>query len=122
MIKTIERKKIRKLKHKSIRKKIFGTGEKPRLSVYRSLKNIYVQLVDDEKEKTLLSCSTLEKDVREKIGYGGNVKAAKTIGEEIAKRALNAGITEIVFDRGGLKFHGRIKELAESARKAGLKF
>ncbi|MBP7651916.1 50S ribosomal protein L18 [Candidatus Dependentiae bacterium] len=122
MIKIKERKKIKGLKHKSIRKKIFGTSEKPRMSVYRSLKNIYVQLIDDEKEKTLLSCSTLEKNIREKLNYGGNVKAAKVIGEEVAKRALSAGISKVVFDRGGLKFHGRIKELAESARTAGLKF
>ncbi|HON56048.1 MAG TPA: 50S ribosomal protein L18 [bacterium] len=122
MIKMKERKKIRQYKHKSVRKKISGTAEKPRMAVYRSLQNIYVQLIDDNAEKTLLSCSTLDKNISEKIKYGGNKEAAKLVGEEIAKRALAAGITSVVFDRAGLKFHGRIKELAEAARKAGLNF
>jgi len=122
MIKTTERKKVRQAKHKTIRRKISGTAEKPRLSVYRSLENIYAQLIDDDKENTICSCSTLEKVIKEQIKYGGNKNAAKIVGAELAKRALAKGITNVVFDRGGLKYHGRIKELAEAARAAGLKF
>jgi large subunit ribosomal protein L18 len=122
MIKVMPRKKLRKQKHLAIRKKIFGTAECPRLCVYRSLKNIYAQIINDEKETTLVSCSTLEKELKNQLKFGGNVDAAKIIGQTIAKRALENNVTTVVFDRGGLKYHGRIKELADAARKAGLKF
>jgi large subunit ribosomal protein L18 len=106
-------------RHKRIRNKIFGTPEKPRLNVFRSNLNIYAQIIDDEKRITLISASTLDKNFE---GNGGNKEAARKIGEMIAKRALEKDISEVVFDRGGYIFHGRVKELAEGARAGGLKF
>lgn len=106
-------------RHKRIRAKISGTAERPRLCVYRSLKNISVQIIDDVKGVTLVSASTLEKAF---AGYGGNKEAAKAIGKTIAERALEKGINEVVFDRGGNLYHGRVKELADGAREGGLKF
>ena len=120
MIKKLNRNKLRQKKHKSIRRKIVGTAERPRLSVYRSLKNIFVQIIDDNSGKTLVSASTIEKDA--KIEKGSNVEAAKKIGEVIAKKALEKGIDTVVFDRGGYIYTGRIKALADAAREAGLKF
>ena len=105
-----------------VRKKIVGTAEKPRLSVFRSLKHIYVQLIDDINGVTLGSASTNSKTVRSQISNGGNVDAAKTIGTQIATSALEKGITEVAFDRGSYKFHGRVKALAQAAREKGLKF
>ena len=120
----IVRKKIPQVKrrHSRIRKKISGTTKKPRLSVRRSLKNLFIQLVDDTKHSTLVAVSTTDKEVREKIKYGGNVKAAELIGQIVAEKAKEKGIENIVFDRGGYLYHGRIKTLAESLRKGGLKF
>jgi large subunit ribosomal protein L18 len=112
----------RQRRHQRVRKKIMGTAERPRLCVYRSLKNIYAQLIDDERGVTLAASSTLAKDLSGKIKFGGNKSAAKLVGELLAQRALAAGITQVVFDRGGYLYHGRVKELAESARKGGLKF
>ena len=109
-------------RHLRVRKKISGTQKKPRLSVYRSLKNLFVQLVDDEVNSIIISVSTLDKDFKEKIKYGGNVKAAELIGEVVAKKAKDKNIESIVFDRGGYLYHGRIKVLAEALRKGGLKF
>lgn len=109
-------------RHSRVRKKVFGTPNKPRLCVYRSLKNIYAQIIDDTKGATLISASTLDKEVKDTIGYGGNKAAAKAIGELVAKRALAKGIENVSFDRGGFLYHGRVKELAEGAREAGLKF
>ena len=111
--------KARVQRHKRVRGKISGTAECPRLDVFRSLQHIYAQLIDDVNGVTLVSASTVEKDFKD---YGGNKDAAKKIGEEIAKRALNAGIKDVVFDRGGYLYHGRIKELAEGAREGGLNF
>lgn len=112
--------KAQRLKrHARIRAKISGTTERPRLCVYRSLTNIQVQIIDDTKGVTLVSASTYEKAFS---GYGGNKEAAKAIGKTIAERALEKGITEVVFDRGGNLYHGRVKELAEAAREGGLKF
>jgi len=109
-------------RHLHIRRKVIGTTERPRLSVYRSLKHIYCQIIDDIEGKTLVSASTQSPDIRSKIGYGGNVKAAEIVGEKIAEDAKLKGITKVVFDRGGYKYHGRIKALAESARRHNLSF
>ena len=106
-------------RHTRVRGKITGTVQRPRLSVYRSLNHIYAQIIDDVKGVTLVAASSVEKD----FGMaGGNKEAAKKVGELIAKRAAEKGITEVVFDRGGYVYHGRVKELAEGAREGGLKF
>ena len=107
-------------RHKRIRKTLSGTAEKPRLNVFKSNANINAQIIDDVKGVTLVSASTLEKEL--KITNGGNVEAAKLIGAEIAKRAKKAKIKEVVFDRGGYLYHGRVKALAEAARENGLEF
>ena len=120
MIKKLDRKKVRTRKHKSIRRRIVGTAERPRLSVYRSLQNVFVQIIDDTTGNTLVSASTIEKGA--KIENGSNIEAAKQIGERIAEKALEKGITTVVFDRGGYVYTGRIKAIADAAREAGLKF
>ena len=104
--------------HRRIRRKVRGTTARPRLAVYRSLNHIYAQVIDDEKSQTLASASTTEKTLREKTG--GNVDAAKRVGRAIAERALAAGIEQVVFDRGGYLYHGRVKALTDAARAAGL--
>ncbi len=113
---------LRERRHRRLRKKVIGTSQRPRLAVHRSHKNLFTQIVDDIAGKTLLSASTIEKDFAKKQKYGGNVKAAALLGEFLAGKAKEKGIKKVVFDRGGYKFHGRIKALAESARKAGLEF
>ena len=115
-----EKYKKRLRRRKGIRKKIIGVKEKPRLSVFRSSKNIYCQIIDDTTGMTLASASTLTKDIKDKLPYGGNAKAAELVGQKIAEEALKLGITKIVFDRGGYKYHGRVKALADSARKNNL--
>lgn len=113
---------MRLLRHARIRKKVSGTAEKPRLSVFRSLNNIYVQVIDDTVGHTLASASTMEKSVVAALEGGKcTVAAAKVIGKTIAERALAKGITEVVFDRGGHLYHGRVKAIADAAREAGLK-
>ena len=113
----------RRLKrHYRERKNIFGTPERPRLCVFRSSKNISAQIIDDVNGVTLASASTIDKELKESIKYGGNKEAAKAVGEAIAKRALEKGIETVCFDRGGFLYHGRVKELADGAREAGLKF
>ena len=107
-------------RHLRVRKNLIGTPEKPRLCVFRSNKNISAQIIDDMNGNTLVSASTLEKDLKGE--NGGNKEAAKKVGELIAKRALDKGIENVAFDRGGFLYHGRVKELAEGAREAGLKF
>lgn len=107
---------------KRIRKKITGTAGRPRLCVFKSLRNMYAQLVDDTTGKVITGVSTLTADVKGDIKYGGNAASAKKIGETIAKKALGLGIKEILFDRNGFKYHGRVKALAEGAREAGLNF
>ena len=107
-----------KIKYR-VRNKISGTAARPRLSVFRSNKQIYAQVIDDTTGNTLVSASSVEKDFGV---YGGNKDAAKKVGELVAKRAAEKGITDVVFDRGGYIYHGRVKELAEAAREAGLKF
>ena len=105
-----------------VRKKVVGTSDRPRLAVFRSNRHIYVQIVDDIESATLVSASTRAKSLRGRLPYGGNIKAAETVGEAIAKDALKVGIQRVCFDRNKYKYHGRVKALAESARKAGLVF
>ncbi|MEK7466515.1 MAG: 50S ribosomal protein L18 [Planctomycetota bacterium] len=105
-----------------VRKKVNGTPERPRLSVHRTLAHLYVQVIDDLAGKTLAAASTTEKDFRTKTGYGGNRKAADAIGQLIAERAKSKGVVKVVFDRGGFQYHGRVKAVADAARKAGLQF
>ena len=119
MFSKIDTNKQRLRRHKRVRAKIYGTTDRPRLNVFRSNSNIYAQIIDDENGTTLLSASTLDKEFN---GYGGNKEAAKAIGTMIAKRAAEKGITEVVFDRGGYVYHGRVKALADAAREGGLKF
>ena len=119
MVKQADKNKARLKRHRRVRSKIKGTSERPRLNVFRSTNNIYAQLIDDIKGITLVSASTLDKDLN---GYGGNKEAARKVGKLIAERAAQKGIREVVFDRGGYIFHGRVKELAEGAREGGLKF
>lgn len=122
-MKAIKEKIARRLKrHRTVRKRVAGTAERPRLCVHRSLGHIYCQLIDDEAGRTLVSAATMERSVREQVPHGGNIAAAKQIGTLIAKRALEKGITQVVFDRGGYRYHGRVKTLADAAREAGLKF
>ncbi len=106
-------------RHKRVRGKISGTAERPRLNVFRSNTNIYAQLIDDVKGVTLAAASSLDKEIS---GNGGNKEAAKEVGKLLAKKATDKGITDVVFDRGGYVYHGRVKELAEGAREGGLKF
>ncbi len=106
-------------RHKRVRGKIQGTAERPRLNVYRSAKNIYAQIIDDISGKTLVSASSLEKTFKQS---GSNKEGAREVGKIIAEKAVKQGISEVVFDRGGYLFHGRVKELAEGAREGGLKF
>jgi large subunit ribosomal protein L18 len=108
--------------HLRVRTKLAGTPERPRLSVYRSLNHIYAQVIDDRTGRTLVWASSLDKEMRKQLKGGGNVAASKVVGKAIAERARAAGIEQVVFDRGGYKYHGRIQALAEAAREAGLKF
>ena len=112
--------KLRLKRKKRIRKKISGTTEKPRLTVYKSSKHIYAQLIDDNDMKTLMSASSVEKEIKALPPFESKIKMAKHIGETIARRAIDKGITNVVFDRNGYVFHGRVKALADGAREAGL--
>ncbi|MCX8109636.1 MAG: 50S ribosomal protein L18 [Syntrophorhabdaceae bacterium] len=107
---------------KRIKMKISGTKDKPRLCVYKSLKGIYAQLIDDQEGRTITGISTLNKEIREQIKSGGNIEAAKKVGEYIGKKAIELGIRHVVFDRNGFKYHGRVKALGDAAREAGLLF
>ncbi|WP_100065952.1 50S ribosomal protein L18 [Miniphocaeibacter massiliensis] len=122
MLKQINREANRKARHARVRKKLSGTPEKPRLNIYKSNTNIYAQIIDDVAGKTLVSASTLDKDVKEGLENTSNKDAAKKVGEAIGKKAVESGIEEVVFDRAGYQYHGKVKELAEAARNAGLKF
>ncbi|MDX6692948.1 MAG: large subunit ribosomal protein [Blastocatellia bacterium] len=113
-----DRAAVRNAVHRRIRRKVRGTTERPRLAIYRSLNHIYAQVIDDEQGTTLASASTTEKDLSS--GSGGNVDAAQRIGRTIAERAIAAGVTSVVFDRGGYLYHGRVKALTDAAREAGL--
>ena len=121
MYKRIDRNSLRVKKHARIRNKVNGTAERPRLSVYRSLNNIFAQIIDDVNGVTLVSASTIDKALKGSE-LGANIEAAKIIGERIAKKALEKGIETVVFDRSGYIYTGRIKALADAAREAGLKF
>lgn len=122
MLRKQSRNEARQKRHLRARKNVIGTLERPRLNVFRSLTHIYAQIINDKSGTTLVSASTLDKEVREKVEYGGNIEAAKAVGAAIAKRALEKGITKVVFDRGGYIYHGRIAAVAEAAREAGLDF
>ena len=122
MIKLKNRKEQNRRRHIRVRKKISGVPECPRLAVYRSTKHIYAQLIDDVNKVTICSASSIDKDLREKLAHGGNIDAAKVVGEAIAQRALKAGVKDCVFDRGGFLYHGRVSALADAAREAGLNF
>ena len=115
-------KAIKKIRHKRVRQKVTGTTSRPRLCVFRSLNHIHAQLVDDSKGQTLVSMSTLDPQIRSKIDEMGKSKKAEIAGTLLAEEALNKGIKQVVFDRGGYEYHGRVEALAEAARKAGLKF
>ena len=122
MISKIDKNKDRLKRHERVRNKVSGTAARPRLSVYRSLNHTYAQIIDDVAGKTLASCSTLDKKVAEAVKDASKQEAAKIVGQELAKRALAAKIEEVVFDRGGYIYTGRVKSLADGAREAGLKF
>jgi large subunit ribosomal protein L18 len=123
MISAKEKRLARLRRKKRVRKKVFGTPERPRLSVYRSLKHIYAQVIDDTKGITLVAASTLDPALREQLkGIKGKIEAARLVGKLVAERALEKGIKKVVFDRGGFKYHGRVKALADGAREAGLEF
>jgi large subunit ribosomal protein L18 len=113
---------LRQRRHGRVRKKVVGTPERPRLNVYRSLNNIYAQVVDDTTHATLVSASTIDKELKSQVKSGGNISSAKMVGELIAKRAKEKGVEKVVFDRGGYQYHGRVKSLADAAREAGLEF
>ncbi len=119
MIRKTEKNEIRARIHRRIRRDLRGSSERPRLAVFRSLAHIYAQVIDDAQGKTLVSASSVDKGGKMK---GGNVAAAKAIGKLVAERAKEKGITKVVFDRGGYRYHGRVKALADAARAAGLEF
>ncbi len=116
------RTEVRRKKHMKIRNRFSGTESRPRLSVFRSNKHMYAQVIDDVAGNTLAAASTVEKEVRSELEYTDNVEAAKHLGAVIAKRALDKGISKVVFDRGGFIYHGKVQALAEAAREAGLEF
>lgn len=122
MYKKLERKKVQDKKHLRIRNKITGTPERPRLSVFRSNKNIYAQLIDDTNGTTIAASSTLEANIKSDIGSKNDVEAAKKVGQLLAKKAMEKGVKRVVFDRSGYVYHGKIAALADGAREGGLEF
>ncbi|MBE3587492.1 MAG: 50S ribosomal protein L18 [Thermoanaerobacteraceae bacterium] len=122
MITKPDRKALRAKRHRRVRKKIAGTPQRPRLNVFRSLNHIYAQIVDDEQGTTLISASSLSPELRGQLSRGGNKEAAAAVGRLVARKALEKGIRQVVFDRAGYLYHGRVKALAEAAREAGLEF
>ncbi len=122
MINKVSRAQVRQKKHRRLRHHIAGTSQRPRLAVFRSDKHIYAQIIDDSTGKTLVAASTVEKDIKSELEKTNNVAAASYVGSVIGKKALEAGIEEVVFDRGGYIYHGKVQALAEAAREAGLKF
>ncbi len=120
MIKKVSRNEMRQARHSRVRENVIGTATTPRLNVFRSNKNIFAQIIDDDAQVTLVSASSIDKDL--KLENGSNIEAATKVGELIAKRAKKAKITKVTFDRGGYQYHGRVKALAEAARENGLEF
>jgi large subunit ribosomal protein L18 len=121
-VRKLSREEHRRRVHARVRTRVIGTPERPRLCVYRSLEHIYAQVIDDSNRRTLVSASSLDKEVKKNLKGGGNVASAKAVGKFIADRAKAAGVVSVVFDRGGYKYHGRVKALADAAREAGLQF
>lgn len=122
MIKRIEKNSIRLRKHARVRKKISGTAETPRLNIFRSSKHIYAQIIDDVSSTTLVAASSLDEALKGRLDNCGNKEAAKEVGKLIGTKAVEKGIKQVIFDRGGYLYHGRVKELADGAREAGLEF
>lgn len=122
MLKKVNKNEMRQKRHERVRQKVYGTPEKPRLNVFRSNSHIYAQIIDDINGHTLAQASTLDNELKAQLDSTHNKEAAKLVGSLVGKRALDKGINEVVFDRGGYIYHGRIKELADGAREAGLKF
>lgn len=118
----LEKERLRIRRHARLRKTLVGTAQRPRLNVYRSLNNVFAQVIDDATGFTLVAASTIDKELKGQLKSGGNVEAAKAVGALVGKRALDKGIKAVVFDRGGFLYHGRVKALAEAAREAGLDF
>ena len=116
------REEARKRRHRRVRKRVFGTAERPRLNVFRSHRHIYAQIIRDDVGRTLVAASTLDPEIRGQVGSTGTVEAAFAVGRLLGQRASRAGLTKVVFDRGGYPYHGRVKALAEGAREAGLDF
>jgi large subunit ribosomal protein L18 len=121
-VRNLSRDLHRRRVHQRVRTRVVGTPERPRLCVYRSLGHIYAQVIDDRSGKTLVQASSVDKETKKGLKGGGNIAAAKIIGKAIAERAKSAGVNKVVFDRGGYKYHGRVKALADAAREAGLQF
>lgn len=119
---TNERSVKRNRRRARVRKTVQGRGDRPRLCVFRSARHIYAQVISDEEGRTLLAVSTLSREIRESVSHGGNTAAAKAVGELVAKRCLEKSIPEVVFDRNGFLYHGRVRALADAAREAGLRF
>ncbi|HOB91640.1 MAG: 50S ribosomal protein L18 [Bacillota bacterium] len=122
MYKRVDRKRAAARRHLRVRKRVVGTPDRPRLNVYRSLAHIYAQIIDDVSGHTLVAASSLDPEIKESIGHGRNAEAAKAVGKLVAKRAQEKGIQQVVFDRGGHLYHGRIAALADGAREGGLVF
>ena len=122
MLDVSKRERNRVRRHHRVRLRVYGTADRPRLNVYRSNTHVYAQVIDDTTGKTLVSASTLDKEIRAKLKSGANMSAAAAVGRLVADRALKANLKSVVFDRGGYRFHGRIKALAEASREKGLKF
>ena len=122
MIRKVSRSSVRENKHRKLRNHLSGTAERPRLAVFRSNNHMYAQIIDDVAQTTLVSAATVQKEVKAELEKTNDIKAAEYLGTVIAKKALEKGITEVVFDRGGFIYHGKIQALADAAREAGLKF
>ncbi|MGC9453554.1 MAG: 50S ribosomal protein L18 [Phycisphaerae bacterium] len=112
----------RQRRKRRVRKKVSGTSERPRLSIFRSHKHIYAQVIDDTAGRTIAAASSLDRALRERLAHGGNREAASAVGEAVAGKAVEAGVKKVVFDRNGFPYHGRVRELADAARKGGLEF
>jgi large subunit ribosomal protein L18 len=119
---SVKKEIARKRRHKRIRKKVVGTAERPRFAIFRSSNHIYAQIINDDAGHTIISASTLDKELVSQGGHKGNKDAAKRVGEVLARKALDKGVKKVVFDRGGFLYHGRIKSLADGAREGGLEF